>query len=116
MAREKGLDPATGYRLPPPPEPKAEAPKPPPPARHASTGDPCPRSGLWRCVDTGQECLLDQGHPMPETAYQRPARGWLNRLRGINLAFSHMGSGYWEWLGNKPKEKAATNDPPGNAA
>jgi TPR repeat protein len=102
MAREKGLDPATGYKLPPPPEPKAEAPPPPPPpSRHAATGDPCPRSGLWCSIQNPQKVVLEKGQPMPEVAYNLRSANPLGRLLGLRRTV--MAPGHWEWLKEAPR-------------
>jgi hypothetical protein len=98
MAKAKGLNPATGRKLPPPPPPpapKAEIPALPSPTL---TGAPCPRSGRWRCLDTGQIVTITEGQALPDARYERLATGWLNRLRGIEFKFSHRGPGLWKWI------------------
>jgi TPR repeat protein len=97
LARQKGLDPETGRKLPP----KVELPPPPPPApppsRHAATGDPCPQSGLWCSIQNPQKVLLEKGQPMPEVAYNLRSANPLGRLLGLRRTV--MGPGHWEWKG-----------------
>ncbi|MDR1064082.1 MAG: hypothetical protein LBL48_09190 [Azoarcus sp.] len=83
-----------------------EEPAPPPPQSKApptlGSGDACPRTGLWRCLETGEKRRLAEGQPMPEARYTKVARGWLNRLRGVREVFSHAGPGHWKWAGETP--------------
>jgi tetratricopeptide (TPR) repeat protein len=107
MAREKGLDPFSGRPMKPQAEAEPEPPPAPKPLYEASTGAPCPITGLWRCENTGEKRVLAEGQPMPETSFTQAATGWLDRLRGRNLKFSHMGPGLWKWKGPTPENGKA---------
>ena len=86
---------------PAPSQPGAQAPEASP--QRVSTGQPCPKTGLWRCVEDGGVLTYHEGRPMPTAALYKPATGLLNRIKGVKSVFSHMGSGHWEWVGeDKP--------------
>ena len=82
------------------PEPEAQTPLLPP--KRLATGERCTKAGLWRCVEDGGELAFVEGQLMPTAAFDKPATGWLNRVKGVKREFSHMGLGHWEWVGEEP--------------
>ncbi|MCL1860397.1 MAG: T6SS immunity protein Tli4 family protein [Proteobacteria bacterium] len=86
---------------PPAPKPEAQAPQASP--LRLATGEPCTRTGMWRCVEDGKVVTYHEGRFMPTAYFFKPATGWLNRLKGVKSVFSHQGPGHWEWVGELPE-------------
>jgi len=89
---------------PPAPKPEAQAPQASP--LRLATGEPCTRTGMWRCVEDGKVVTYHEGRFMPTAYFFKPATGWLNRLKGVKSVFSHQGPGHWEWVGELPETDA----------
>ena len=85
---------------PPAPEHGAKAPKDFP--RKLATGETCPKTGPWRCVEDGNTHNFAEGQRMPAAYFYKPATGLLNRIKGVKEVFSHTGPGHWEWVGEVP--------------
>jgi hypothetical protein len=80
------------------PKPEAKAPQ------RLATGDHCPKSGMWRCVETNKIMHIYEGQNMPWVMYEKPATGWLDQLRGIETQYSHTGPGTFEWVSERRKD------------
>ena len=86
------------------PEAKAKAPDAFP--RKLATGETCPKTGPWRCVEDGQTHNFTEGQRMPTAYFYKPATGLLDRIKGVKEVFSHTGPGHWEWVGDAPTTAA----------
>jgi hypothetical protein len=95
----KGI-PSDGETKPDAPAPEARAPA---AALRLSTGDKCPKTGPWRCVEDGGTLPLKEGQLMPRATFFKPATGFLNRIKGVKQVYSHDGPGHWEWAGEEKK-------------
>jgi hypothetical protein len=90
------------------PEAKAEFP------HLIASGDKCPRSGHWRCVEDGGVYSFTVGQIMPNAHYSKPATGVWSWIRGKKKEYSHDGAGHWEWVdvaSNEPPSDSPSNNP-----
>jgi hypothetical protein len=73
--------------------------------RQVASGEQCPRTGDWRCIEDGGVIHFHEGQTMPPARYDQPASGFLNWISGKKREFSHQGPGHWEWVEKTPDTK-----------